>query len=294
MFYKEVIQVTKVLRKDNEIAMNWLDYYWYIVATYVCLPTIFNQFEVSADLSGTFNVLFVKNHIFISQMMAMIGVLLTLIKLNRGFVKYQLRKQMYALIALGYVFMLSTVQIYNLYMGYIWVLCPLLSVRMNALFTKLICGTRTPIKPRKDPLSLALSFILTGCFAFVLSGVLSEYSFFTCRQQHLNMRPFEIKECSVDALFHSTTYAWVDSWPFIEKSETNWSLRIKPAQLHLTLIGLISCFIAPLVRYGGGILDHVFNVKEHEVLETTFGRESGLTDVFYCHGLVGAFTSIYL
>jgi hypothetical protein len=163
--------------------MNWLDYYWYIVATYICLPTIFNQFGVSADLSGTFKVIFVKNHNFTAQIMTILGIFLTLIKLNRGFVKYQLRKQMYTLMALGYVFMLSTVQIYNLYMGYIWVICPLLSVRMNAFFTKLICGTRTTIKldQRKDPLSLALSFILTGCFAFVLSGFLSDYPFFTCR-----------------------------------------------------------------------------------------------------------------
>jgi hypothetical protein len=48
------------------------------------------------------------------------------------------------------------------------------------------------------------------------------------------------------------------------------------------------------VRYAAGILDHVFDVKDNNVLETTFGRESGLTDVFYCHGLVGAFTMGYL
>lgn len=113
---------------------------------------------------------------------------------------------MYAFLALGYVFMLSTVQIYNLYMGFIWVICPLMCVRMNALFTKFISGggSQTFKDNRmvgKNPFSLIISFILTGIFAFILSGILSEYQFFTCRQQHLNMAPFEIKDCVVDKLF---------------------------------------------------------------------------------------------
>ncbi len=78
-------------------------------------------------------------------------------------------------------------------MGNIWVFCPLVSVRMNAYFTKLICGKS--YSEKKDPLSLAVSFILTGIFSFLLTGFLSDYTFFTCRQLHLNLRPFEYKKC---------------------------------------------------------------------------------------------------
>ena len=45
---------------------------------------------------------------------------------------------MWVFITLGYVFMLSFVQIYNLYVAYIWVICPILSVRANSFVTKRI------------------------------------------------------------------------------------------------------------------------------------------------------------
>jgi len=76
----------------------------------------------------------------------MLGMLLLMIKLNRGFVKYQMRRTLWTTVSLCYVFMLSTVQIYNLYQGYIWVIVPLLSVRINALITKLIHENRSKKK----------------------------------------------------------------------------------------------------------------------------------------------------
>ena len=54
-------------------------------------------------------------HNIISSILFMIGGSLLLIKLNRGFVKYQMRRTLWTTFSLIYVFMLSTVQIYNLY-----------------------------------------------------------------------------------------------------------------------------------------------------------------------------------
>ena len=66
-----------------------------------------------------------------------------MIKLNRGFVKYQIRRTLWTSVSLGYVFMLSTVQIYNLYQGYIWVVCPILCVRFNGFMIKLVYNNRS-------------------------------------------------------------------------------------------------------------------------------------------------------
>ena len=38
VLHKEVISTGQVLRKDNEIAFSWLDYYWYAVGAYICIP----------------------------------------------------------------------------------------------------------------------------------------------------------------------------------------------------------------------------------------------------------------
>ena len=54
-------------------------------------------------------------HSLISSILFMIGGSILVIKLNRGYVKYQMRRTLWTTVSLLYVFMLSTVQIYNLY-----------------------------------------------------------------------------------------------------------------------------------------------------------------------------------
>jgi len=71
--------------------------------------------------------------------------------------------------------------------------------------------------------------------------------------------------------------------------------KVKQVQLHLTIISLLSCFIAPLMKFAASTLNRAFGLKEeHDLLAETFGRDSGLSDVFYCHGMVGLMVAIYL
>lgn len=84
---------------------------------------------------------------------------------------------MWSFVTLGYVLGLSMVQIYNLYMGYIFVLCPVICVRFNA-FVKNYMLPKNPKKdylPRNDPLGFIVGFILTGICAFLLSGIMCHY-----------------------------------------------------------------------------------------------------------------------
>ena len=66
------------------------------------------------------------------------------------------------------------------------------------------------------------------------------------------------------------------------------------AQLHLTGIALISCFVSPMMRFAAGTVNRAFNIKEDHLLLDALGRESGLTDIFYCHGMVGVVVMLYL
>lgn len=135
-----------------------------------------------------------------------------------------MRRTLWTTASLLYVFMLSTVQIYNLYQGYIWVVVPLLSVRVNAWFTKMIHSSRsekkTPIHkylPTKDRTSVIVSFFLTGVFAFFLSGYFSEFQHLVCKQTELSLRFFEAKSCDVDPVFKPEHFRINFSWPFVHK-----------------------------------------------------------------------------
>ena len=45
-FYKEVLSMFRVLRKEKEIEMNWLDWYWYAVGAFTCLPYAFTRNKI--------------------------------------------------------------------------------------------------------------------------------------------------------------------------------------------------------------------------------------------------------
>ena len=49
-----------------------------------------------------------------------------------------------------------------------------------------------------------------------------------------------------------------------------------------------------MMRFAAGTINRAFNIKEDHLLLDTVGRESSLTDIFYCHGMVGVVVSLYL
>ena len=89
-------------------------------------------------------------------------------------------------------------------------------------------------------------------------------------------------------------------WPFFHKiSKSNqhtlqgFEVEMLAGQLHLTYIALICCFVSPMMRFAAGTVNRAFGIKE-ETLLNIVGRESGLTDVFFCHGMVGVVVMLYL
>lgn len=100
------------------IAFSWLDWYWYAVGAYICIPYAFLRRNIteSLEINSDFVQIFLyQYHTFISSVFLLVGALILMIKLNRGYVKYQMRRTLWTTCSLLYVFMLSTVQIYNLY-----------------------------------------------------------------------------------------------------------------------------------------------------------------------------------
>ncbi len=178
-FWKETIQLSRVVTKDQQIAFHWVDWYWYLVGFYVCIPYAFNRNKINTIESKTIHFWLYQYHSLISQIVIYFGIAITIMKLNRGYIKYQLRRQMWSFVALGYVFMISTVQIYNLYQGYIFVLCPLICVRFNSWIKNYHAYKTKALKdyylPRNDPIGFIIALVATGVCAFIISGVMCHY-----------------------------------------------------------------------------------------------------------------------
>ena len=237
MLHMEVISLGHVLRKDNKInVFHWLDLYWYVIGAYICLPIVFlrrslieNDVYFQSDLLTLF---LYQYHSLISQVSIMVGLMLTVVKLNRGYVKYQLKRTLWTISSLGYVFMLSTVQIYNLYQGYIWVVVPISCVRFNGWVTKQIHLNRSKKKapihkylPKKDKTSIIVACILTGLFAYIITGYLCQFKHMVCQQKEIHTRKFEAKQCEVDEIFNITQVKFNSVWPYLHKFDGPTEIR---------------------------------------------------------------------
>lgn len=55
--------------------------------------------------------------------------------------------------------------------------------------------------PRDDPSGFLTGFLLTGIFAFLLSGIMCNSQHLVCKQDELSLRFFETKTCAVDKIF---------------------------------------------------------------------------------------------
>lgn len=110
----------------------------------------------------------------IGTIMILIGSIAILISLKRGFSKAMLRKVLWSIIVILFVFIFSFIQIYNLYKAVYWVVFPLLCVPINGIFASLIGVSfgRTPLNknlPEKTLEGYIGGIVLTGIWAFFVS-----------------------------------------------------------------------------------------------------------------------------
>lgn len=165
-------------------------------------------------------------HSLIVQMLAIMAIFLLVVKLGQGYVKYQLKRMLWTLVTLGYVFMLSMIQIYNLYQGYIWVVCPLLCVRFNSFVNKNLHKVLPKAKalhkfiPNTSTASFVCALFITGVFAFFASGWISQFNHVACRQDELNFRVFEAKNCTLVPTFEPILIKINKSLPIFEIVKT--------------------------------------------------------------------------
>ena len=110
----------------------------------------------------------------IGSIMILIGSIAILISLKKGFSKALLRKVLWTLIVILFVFVFSFIQIYNLYKAVYWVVFPLLSVPLNGIFAGLIGISlgKTPLNknlPDKTLEGYLGGLVLTGIWAFFVN-----------------------------------------------------------------------------------------------------------------------------
>ncbi len=88
VLYRETLTLSRVLNKDLQIAFHWVDWYWYAVGFYVCIPYAFNRNKIFQVESKTIQLMLYQYHALISQISVGLGIIFSIWKLNRGYVKY--------------------------------------------------------------------------------------------------------------------------------------------------------------------------------------------------------------
>lgn len=120
-------------------------------------------------------------HQTVRSIMYIAGLMVFLVSLKIGFIKYQLRRLAWSVIVIVFVFVLAFVQIYNLFKGIYWVVFPMLCVLINSSFASVIglAIGRTSLNKKNMPTKTWEGYIggilLTAIWAYFTAGYLSQY-----------------------------------------------------------------------------------------------------------------------
>jgi len=89
--YKEVISLNRVVQKEYMITFSWIDWYWYAVSAYIVLPRVFLRREIMESVykhSEFLRTVLYTYNTMIAEILILVGVGVTVVKLNKGYVKY--------------------------------------------------------------------------------------------------------------------------------------------------------------------------------------------------------------
>jgi phosphatidate cytidylyltransferase len=188
------------------------------------------------------------------------GSVLFILSLKRGFISYQLRRLAWSLIVLIFIFVFSFVQIYNLFKGIYWIVFPLLCVPVNSALASLvgIPFGNTPLNKKNMPTKTLEGYIggiiLTGVWAYFVSGYLAKFQYLYCTQTSLCWGIFEGLTCELKHPFKPSMVHWTLfglSFEFDHRS----------IQWHSVIISIFVSFVSPFGHFIINGFKKAFNIK---------------------------------
>lgn len=289
--FSEITKIDRDARMESQLPWGRpLKIYFFVCSTALCLflgleELFLISFPKLEDLHYILPI--------IEFCCPILGFIVFIISLKRGFYKYQIVRLIWTVMSLIVIESQFYFELRNMVRGMIWFLLPVFCVIVNDSWAY-ICGKlfgRTPLlllSPKKTVEGFIGALLVTVLWSFWFCGFLSHFPSLHCPA--IRFASFERSSCAIHSIFIPKEFSlppWIQWLSGYQYS----TLSASEAQLHALVLGAVASLIAPFGGFFASALKRSFHLKDFGNLIPGHG---GMTDRMDCQGLMAICTFFYL